>query len=325
MKRSRRNFLHSAISAAALPVASQFARAESYPSRPVRIIVAQAPASGSDIGARLITQWLSNRLGQQFVVENRPGAGGNIGTELAARSPPDGYTILVAVSANTVNASLYKNLSFNFIRDFAPVAIVFVAPLVMEVNPSSPVKTAPEFIARAKANPGKLTMASSGIGSAQHMAGELFQFMAGVSMVHVPYRGSTPALTDLLAGQVDVMFDVTPSSVPLIKAGKLRALAVTTTSRFDTLPGIPPLADFVPGYEATAWLGICVPTGTPQDIVDLLNREINAGLADPAIKARFAELGTTVLTGSPADFGKIIVDDTAKWAKVIKFADIKPE
>jgi tripartite-type tricarboxylate transporter receptor subunit TctC len=314
-----------AVGAAVLPQASRLARAENYPARPVRIIVAQAPASGSDIAARLMAQWLSDRLGQQFVVENRPGAGGNIGTEAAVRSPPDGYTILLAVSANTVNATLYKNLSFNFIRDATPVAGIFVVPLVMEVNPSFPERTVPEFIAYAKANPTKLTMASSGIGSAQHMAGELFQFMTGVSLVHVPYRGSTPALTDLLAGQVDVMFDVTPSSVPLIKAGRLHALAVTTTTALDALPGIPALADYVPGYEATAWLGFCVPAGTPQDIVDLLNREVNAGLADSRIRARFAELGATVLPGSPADFARLIADDTAKWAKVIKFAGIKPE
>ena len=321
----RRRFLQLAISAAALPAASRLARAQNFPTRPVRIIVAQAPGSGTDIAARLMGQWLSERLGQQFVVDNRPGAGGNIGTEAAVRSAPDGYTIFMAVSANAVNATLYTNLNFNFIRDMTPVGGIFVVPLVMEVNPSFPAKTVAEFIAYARTNSGKLTLASSGIGSAQHMAGELFEFMTGVKLVHVPYRGSTPALTDLLAGEVNVMFDVTPSSIPLIKAGKLRALAVTTTTRFEALPDVAVLADFVPGYEASAWLGFCAPTGTPKAIVDLLNREVNAGLADPGIKGRFADLGATVLPGSPEDFGKIIRDDTEKWAKVIKFADIKPE
>jgi tripartite-type tricarboxylate transporter receptor subunit TctC len=321
----RRMFLHLAIGSAALPALSRLAVADNYPSRPLRVIVAQAPGSGSDVTARLLGQWLSQRLGQQFVFENRPGAGGNIGTEEAVRSPADGYTILVAVSANTVNASLYSNLSFNFIRDITPVAGVFITPLIMEVNPSFPAKTVPEFIAYAKANPGKITMASSGIGSAQHMAGELFKFMTGVDMVHVPYRGSTPALTDLMAGQVDVIFDVGPSSMPLVKAGRLHALAVTTVRPFDRLPGVPTLSEFVPGYEASAWLGLGVPTGTPDTIVDLLNREVNAGLADPTIKARFADLAATVMPGSPADFKKLIADDTAKWAKVIKFAGIKPE
>ena len=325
MKLHRRNFLHLAAGAAALAAVSPIARAQSYPTRPVRIIVAQAPGSGSDIAARLMGQWLSQRLGQQVVVENRPGAGGNIGTEAAVRAPADGYTILLVVSANTVNATLYNNLSFNFIRDIAPVAGIFVVPLIMEVNPSFPAKTVPQFIAYAKANPGKITMASSGIGSAQHVAGELFKFMAGVDMVHVPYRGSTPALTDLLAGQVNVMFDVTPSSIPLIKAGRLHPLAVTTATRFAALPDVPVLGDFVPGYEASAWLGFGVPTGTSAAIVDLLNREVNAGLADLAIKARFADLGATVLPGSPAAFKKLIADDTEKWAKVIKFAGIKPQ
>jgi tripartite-type tricarboxylate transporter receptor subunit TctC len=324
MKLGRRTFLNWTMATAALPAMCRLAKAENYPARPVRIIVAQAPASGSDIAARVMARWLSERLGQQFVVENRPGAGGNIGTEAAVRSPPDGYTILLAVSANAVNATLYDNLSFNFVRDITPVAGIFVVPLVMEVNPSFSAKTAAEFIAYAKANPGKITMASSGIGSAQHMAGELFKFMTGINMVHVPYRGSTPALTDLMAGQVNVMFDVSPSSTPLIKAGKLRALAVTTTTRLDTLPDVPPLADFVPGYEASAWLGFGVPTGTPDAIVDLLNREVNAGLADATIKARFADLGATVLPGSPADFKKLIADDAEKYAKVIKFAGIRP-
>jgi len=325
VKIPRSTFLRLVVSAAALPAVSRIARAVPYPTRPVRVIVAQAPGSGSDIGARLMGQWLSERLGQQFVVENRPGAGGNIGTEAVVRAPADGYTILLVVSANTVNVTLYNNLSFNFIRDIAPVAGIFVVPLIMEVNPSFPAKSVPEFIAYAKANLGKITMASSGIGSAQHVAGELFKFMTGVGMVHVPFRGSTPALTDLLAGQVDVMFDVTPSSTPLIKAGKLHPLAVTTSTRLTALPEIPVLADFVPGYEASAWLGFGVPTGTPTAIVNLLNREVNAGLANIAVKTRFADLGATVLPGSPAEFAELIANDTKKWAEVVKFAGIKPE
>jgi tripartite-type tricarboxylate transporter receptor subunit TctC len=311
--------------AVALPVASRFAKAEAYPTRPVRIIVAQAPGSGSDIGARLMGQWLSERLGQQFVVENRPGAGGNIGTEAVVRAPPDGYTILLVVSSNTVNATLYDKLNFNFIRDIAPVAGIYIVPLIMEVNPSFAAQTVPEFLSLAKANPGKINMASSGIGSAQHIAGELFKFMTGVDLVTVHYRGSTPALADLLAGQVQVMFDVTPSSTPLIKAGKLHALAVTTATRVETLPETPVLGDFVPGYEASAWLGFGVPKDTPAAIVDILNREVNAGLADPTIKARIADLGGKVVPGSSAEFAKLIADDTEKWAKVVKFAGIKPE
>ncbi len=325
MNLPRRAFLGLATGAAATPVIGRIARAQTYPARPVRIIVAQAPGSGSDIASRVMGQWLSSRLGQQFVVENRPGAGGNIGTELAVRSAPDGYTILLVVSANTVNGTLYNNLSFNFIHDITPVAGIFVVPLIMEVHPSFPAKTVLEFIAYAKANPGKVTMASSGIGSAQHVAGELFKFMTGVEMVHVPYRGSTPAVTDLVSGQVDVLFDVTPSSISQVRAGRLRALAVTTATRLESLPEIPVLGDFVPGYEASAWLGFGAPTGTPTAIVDMLNREVNAGLADPAIKQRFADLSAAVLPGSAADFGKLIAADTEKWAKVIKFAGIKPE
>jgi tripartite-type tricarboxylate transporter receptor subunit TctC len=325
MKVSRRIFLHLATSAAAPAALSRLARADNYPARPVRIIVAQAPGSGSDTAARLMAQWLSQRLRRQFVVENRPGAGGNIGTEEAVRAPADGYTILLVVSANTVNATLYQNLSFNFIRDIAPVAGIFIVPQIMEVNPAFPAATVPQFIAYARAHRGKVTMASSGIGSAQHVAGELFKYMTGVDMVHVPYRGTTPALTDLLADRVDVLFDVTPSSLPHIRAGKLRALAVTTATRIDSLPDVPALAEFVPGYEASAWLGFGVPAGTPASIVALLNREVNVGLADPTIKARFVALGATALPGTPADFKKRIADDTAKWAKVIKFAGIKPE
>ena len=325
MKLPRRQFLHLAAGAAALPAVSRVARAQAYPTRPVRIIVGQAAGSGSDTAARLIGQWLSERLGQQFIIENRPGAAGNIATEAVVRAPPDGYTLLLVNAGNAINATLYDKLNFNFIRDIAPVAGIFRVPQVMEVNPSVPVKTVSEFIAYAKANPGKVNMASAGIGSVHHVAGELFKFMTGVDMVHVPYRGTTPALTDLLAGQAQVMFDVTPSSTPHIRAGKLRALAVTTATRADVLPEIPIMGDFVPGYEASAWLGFGAPKDTPAAIIGMLNREVNAGLADPAIKTRIADLGGTVLAISPAEFGKLIADETEKWAKVVKFANIKPE
>jgi tripartite-type tricarboxylate transporter receptor subunit TctC len=307
MNLPRRRFLHLAAGAAALSAVSRVARAQAYPTRPVRIIVGQAAGSGSDIAARLLGQRLSERLGQPFVVENRPGAGGNIATEAVVHSPADGHTLLLVVSANTINATLYDKLSFVFLRDIAPVAGIFRVPQVMEVNPSIPAKTVPEFIAFAKANPGKVNMASAGIGSVQHVAGELFKFMTGVDMIHVPYRGTTPALTDLLAGQAQVMFDV------------------TTATRADVLPEVPVMGDFVPGYEASAWLGFGAPKDTPAAIIDVLNSEVNAGLADPMIKARFADLGATVLPGSPAEFGKLIADDTEKWGKVIKFAGIKPE
>ena len=325
MKLPRRKFLHLAAGAAALTVVSRIASAQTYPTRPVRIIVGQAAGSGSDTAARLIGQWLSERLGQQFVIENRPGAAGNIATEAVVRAPPDGHTLLLVNAGNAINATLYDKLNFNFIRDIAPVAGIFRVPQVMEVNPSVPVKTVFEFIAYAKANPGKVNMASAGIGSVHHVAGELFKFMTGVDMVHVPYRGTTPALTDLLAGQAQVMFDVTPSSTPHIRAGKLRALAVTTATRADVLPEIPIMGDFVPGYEASAWLGFGAPKDTPAAIIGMLNREVNAGLADPAIKTRIADLGGTVLAISPAEFGKLITDETEKWAKVVKFANIKPE
>ena len=325
MKLPRRRFLHLAAGAAALPAASRFAWAQAYPTRPVRIIVGQAAGSGSDTAARLIGQWLSERLGQQFIIENRPGAAGNIATEAVVRALPDGHTLLLVNAGNAINATLYDKLNFNFIRDIAPVAGIFRVPQVMEVNPSVPVKTVSEFIAYAKANPGKVNMASAGIGSVHHVAGELFKFMTGVDMVHVPYRGTTPALTDLLAGQAQVMFDVTPSSTPHIRAGKLRALAVTTATRADVLPEIPIMGDFVPGYEASAWLGFGAPKDTPGAIIGMLNREVNAGLADPAIKTRIADLGGTVLAISPAEFGKLITDETEKWAKVVKFANIKPE
>ena len=325
MKLPRRQFLHLAAGAAALPAVSRIARAQAYPTRPVRIIVGQAAGSGSDTAARLIGQWLSERLGQQFIIENRPGAAGNIATEAVVRALPDGHTLLLVNAGNAINATLYDKLNFNFIRDIAPVAGIFRVPQVMEVNPSVPVKTVSEFIAYAKANPGKVNMASAGIGSVHHVAGELFKFMTGVDMVHVPYRGTTPALTDLLAGQAQVMFDVTPSSTPHIRAGKLRALAVTTATRADVLPEIPIMGDFVPGYEASAWLGFGAPKDTPGAIIGMLNREVNAGLADPAIKTRIADLGGTVLAISPAEFGKLIADETEKWAKVVKFANIKPE
>ena len=325
MKLPRRKFLHLAAGAAALPAVSRFAFAQAYPSRPVRVIVGQAAGSGSDTAARLIGQFLSERLGQPFVVENRPGAGGNIATEAVVRSAADGHTLLLVVSANTINATLYDKLSFVFLRDIAPVASIFRVPQVMVVHPSVPAKTVPEFIAYANANPGKLNMASAGIGSVHHVAGELFKFMTGIDMIHVPYRGTTPAMTDLLAGQAQVMFDVTPSSTPHIKAGKLRALAVTTATRADVLPEVPVMGDFVPGYEASAWLGFGAPKDTPAAIIDILNSEMNAGLANPIIKARFADLGATLLPSSPADFGKLIADETEKWGKVIRSANIKSE
>jgi tripartite-type tricarboxylate transporter receptor subunit TctC len=321
----RRHVLHLAAGATALPAVSCFASAQAYPTRPVRIIVGQAAGSGSDIAARLLGQRLSERLGQPFVVENRPGAAGNLATEAVVRAPPDGYTLLLANVANAINATLYDKLSFVFLRDIAPVASIFQVPQVMVVHPSVPAKTVPEFIAYAKANPGKVNMASAGIGSVHHVAGELFKFMTGIDMIHVPYRGTTPAMTDLLAGQAQVMFDVTPSSTPHIKAGRLRALAVTTATRADVLPEVPVMGDFVPSYEASAWLGFGAPKDTPASIIDMLNSEVNAGLANPLIKARFADLGATVLPGSPAEFGKLIADDTEKWSKVIRAANIKAE
>jgi tripartite-type tricarboxylate transporter receptor subunit TctC len=319
---ARRKFLATLGGAAAWPLA---ARAQAYPSRPVRIIVPFAPAGASDITARLIGQWLSERLGQQFVIENRPGGGGNIGTEAVVRAPADGYTLLMVGSANASNATFYDKLNFNFIRDIAPVGSVFRGPYVMVVNPSVPARSVPEFIAYAKANPGKLTMASSGTGAVPHVAGELFKMMAGIDMVHVPYRGGGPALTDLLAGQVQVYFPTTVASIGYIRAGRLRALAVTAATRSDALPDIPTVGEFLPGYEASTWYGVGAPKGTPAEIVEKLNKEINAGLADPTMKARLADLGGDVLALSPADFGKLIADETEKWAKVIKFANIKPD
>jgi tripartite-type tricarboxylate transporter receptor subunit TctC len=301
------------------------ARAQSYPSRPVRVIVPYAPAGDTDLVARLIGQWLAERLGQPFVIENRPGAGTNIGTEAVVRAPADGYTLLLASPPSAINATLYDKLNFVFLRDIAPVAGVIRAPFAMEVNPSVPAKTVPEFIDYAKTNPGKISMASAGIGSGPHLAGELFTMMAAINVIHVPYRGQGPALTDLLGGQVQLYFAGMPSSIQYIRAGKLRALAVTTARRSEVLPDIPSLSDFLPGYEASFWGGFCAPKNTPVQIIDTLNNEINAALADPKMKARLADLGGTVLPGSPAEFGKHIAAETAKWAKVIKFAGIKPE
>ena len=320
----RRQFLHLAAAAAALPAVSRFAWAQAYPSRPVRIVVTFPAGSTSDILARPMAQWLQERLGQPFVVDNRPGAGGTIGTEAVVRASPDGYTLLLISGAHTINATLYDKLSFNFIRDIAPVAGISRETGVMAVNPSVPAKTVPDFIAYAKANPGKINMASAGIGASTHVAGELFKMMTGVNMVHVPYRGSPPALTDLLGGQVHVYFGPMAGSIEYVRAGTLRALAVTTAKRSEALPDLPTVGEFVPGYEASAVWGVGAPRNTPAEIVDKLNKEINAGLADPKIKARL-ELGGTVLPGSPADFGTLIAEETEKWAKVVKFANIKPE
>src|SRR5262245_12705869 len=323
MKLPRRNFLHLAACAAALPAASRIARAQTYPTRPVRWIVGYAPGGSGDILARLMGQGLSERLGQPFVVENRPGANGNIGTEAVVRASPDGYTLLMVSSANAANAALYDKLSFNLIRDIAPVAGIVRALNVMVINPSFPAKSVPEFIAYAKANPGKISMASVGIGSGTHLYGELFKMMAGVDMVHVPYRSAGPVLTDLLGGQVQVYFASTVASIEYIRAGRLRALAVTTATRSDALPGIPTMGEFVPGYEASTWYGVGAPKATPAEIVDKLNREINAGLADPKMRARLADFGGTPLVVSPADFGKLIADDTEKWGKVVRALNIK--
>jgi tripartite-type tricarboxylate transporter receptor subunit TctC len=325
MKLPRRNFLHLAAGAAALPAVSRIARAQAYPTKPVRIIVGFAPGGAADIMARLIGQWLSERLGQQFVIENRPGAGGNVATEAAVRAPADGYTLLLAHSINAINATLYEKLNFNFIQDIAPVTSFASGALVMVVNPSVPARTVPEFIAYAKANPGKINMASQGVGSTGHVSGELFKMMTGVNLVHVPYRGAGPALIDLLGGQVQVMFPATVSSIEYIRAGRLRALAVTAATRKDALPDIPTVGQFVPGYEASNWYGIGVPTGTPAEIIGKLNKEVNAGLADAKMKARLADLGETPFPGSPADFSKLIADDTEKWGKVIRAANIKPD
>ena len=325
MRLLRRQFLHLAAGAAALSTISRIARAQAYPSRPVRVIVPFAPAGTTDIVARLMGQWLSEQLGQQFVIENRPGAGTNIATEAVVRAPPDGYTLLTVGAPAAINATLYDKLNFNFIRDIAPVASIIREPLVMVVNLSVPAKTVPEFIAYAKANPGKLNMASVGNGSSPHVAGELFKMMTGVNMVHVGYRSSGPALIDLLGGQVQVMFNGAGSAIEYIRAGKLRALAVTTATRSEALPEVPTVGEFVPGYEASAFFGIGAPKNTPAEIVEKLNKEINAGLVDPQLKARIAELGSTIIAGSPIDFAKLIADETEKWGKVVKFSGAKPD
>lgn len=325
MNRLRRRFLHLAIGAATVPVLAKFARAQVYPTRPVRLI-SPFPAGGpNDILARLIGQWLSERLSQPFIVENRIGASGNIGTEAVVKAVPDGHTLLMIGVVNTINASLYEKLSFDFLRDITPVAGVMRVPNVMEVNPSVPARTVPELIAYAKANPGKLNMASGGNGTASHVAGELFKMMTGVNMLHVPYRGAAPAVTDLMSGQVQVMFDVLSNSIEHIRAAKLRPLAVTTAARSAALPDIPTVGDFVQGYEASAWFGVGAPRNTPVEIVDRLNREINAGLADPRIQGRLASLGGSMFASSPAELGQFISDDAEKWARVIEFASIKAE
>ena len=325
MKLPRRNFLRLAAGAAALPALARIARAETYPSRPVRIVVGLAPGGANDIVARLMGQWLSERLGQPFIIENRPGAGTNIATEMVVRAPPDGYTLLFVSATSAINATLYERLNFNFIRDIAPVASIATNPLVMEVHPSVPAKTVPEFIAYAEANPGKINMASPGIGTTPHLAGELFKMRAGVDMVHVPYRGGGPALTDLLGGQVQVYFPGTVSSIEYIKTGRLRALAVTAATRSEALPDLPTVGEFVPGYEASNWFGVGAPKATPAAIVEQLNKEINASLADLKLKARLTDLGGTPLVGSPADFGKLIAEETEKWGKVVKFTGIKAD
>jgi tripartite-type tricarboxylate transporter receptor subunit TctC len=325
MKLPRRQFLHLAAGAAAPPAVSRIVQAQTYPSRPVRFIVGFAPAGGNDIVARLIGQWLSERLGQTFIIENRPGAATNIATEAVVNAPPDGYTLLLAGTPNATNATLYGSLKFNFIRDITPVAGIAGGPLVLVVNPSVPATTVPEFVAYAKANPGKINMASSGIAGGSHLAGELFKMMTGVNLVHVPYRGNGPALTDLLGGQVDVLFPTLASSIEYIRTGKLRGLAVTTAMRSQALPDLPTVGESVRGYEMSVWYGAGVPKGTPAEVIDKLNREINAGLVDPKMKAQLADLGNTPLTFSPAGFGKFIAEETEKWAKVIRAANIKVE
>jgi tripartite-type tricarboxylate transporter receptor subunit TctC len=325
MKLPRRNFLLLAVGAAALPAISRFAGAQAYPNRPVRMIVPFGPGGGTDIVARLIGQWLTERLGQTFVIENRPGAGGNLGTEAVVRATPDGYTIALIGAPSAINATLYDKLPFNFIRDIAPVAIIVSFPNVMVVNPSVPAKTVPEFIAYAKANPGKLNMSSPGNGSTPHVSGELFKMMTGVNMVHVPYRSVSAGLTDMISGQVQVTFGTTASTIEYVRAGTLRALAVTSATRSEALPDLPTIAEFVPGYEASAWFGAGAPRNTPPEIINKLNKDINDCLADPKLKARIADLGGVAITGSPADFGKLIAEETEKWAKVVKFSGAKAE
>jgi len=318
----RRRFL---ILAGAAMAAPSLAWSQAYPVRPVHVVVGFAAGGGADIMARLIGQAVSERLGQQIVVDNRPGAGTNIATEVVAKAAPDGYTLLLANSPNSINTTLYDNLSFDFTRDIVPVASIGRVPLVMVVNPALPANTVPEFIAYAKANPGKVNMGSGGNGAPDHMSGELFKAMAGVAILHVPYRGVAPAIADLLGGQVQVIFGTMPAVIALVKSGKLRALAVTTAARSDQMPNVPAIGEFVPGYEASQWYGISAPKGTPADVIERLNRETNAVLAEPKMQARLAELGASVVAGSPADFGKLVADETAKWAKVVKLSGVKPD
>ena len=325
MKLSRRSLLHLSAGAVALPALSRRARAQTYPARPIRLIIGYTPGGSADITARLTGQWLSERLGQSVIVESRPGGGTNIATEAVVRAPPDGYTLLLVAPANAINATLYDKLNFEFLRDIVPVAGIIRFPNVVDVNPSLPVKSIPELIAYAKTNPGKLNMASSGNGSTIHMSGELFKMMTGINMVHVPYRGGAPALTDLIAGQVHVMFDNIPTSAEHVRSGRLRGLAVTGTARSHVLPDLPTVADFLPGYEASAWYGLGAPRNTPAAVIDRLNDAVNAILADPTSQGRFAELGASLLPGSPADFGKLLADETEKWGKVVKFAGAKPD
>jgi tripartite-type tricarboxylate transporter receptor subunit TctC len=326
MKLPRRQFLHLTAGAAALPIISRVARAQTYPVRPVRIVVAAPPAGATDITARLIGQWLFERLGRPFLIENRTGGNSNIGTEAVVRAPADGYTLLLAFSVNAINASLYERLNYNFIRDISPVASIAEVPLVMVVDPLFPAKTVPQFIAYAKANPGKLNAGSAGAGTPIHVAGELFKMITGVDLVQVQYRGGAPAVADLLAGQVQVMFDVMSESIEYVRAGRLRALAVLSATRSAALPDIPIMDDFVPGLEASFWTGLCVPKNTSVEIINALNTEINAARADPVMKARFSELGATLFSpGSPADFSRFIAEDTEKWAKVVRFAGIKAD
>jgi tripartite-type tricarboxylate transporter receptor subunit TctC len=325
MRIPRRQFLQLTAGATAMPVLLQIASAQTYPLRPVRIIVPFAPAGATDITARLIGQWLSERLGQTFVIENRPGGSGNVGMQAVVNAPPDGYTLLLVGASAAINATLFEKLNFNFVNDIAPVAGINSIPLIVEVNPAVPAKTIPEFIAHAKANPGKINMASGGSGGAGHMAGELFKKMAGVELVHVPYRGAGLALSDMIGGQVQVMFDPIPSSVEYVRSGKLRALAVTTAKRSEVLSELPPVSDFVPGYEVSAWQGIGAPRNTSAEIVNKLNREINAAFADPKMKARLAGLGTTPMPFTPVEFGSFMKAETEKWAKVVKFSGAKPD
>jgi tripartite-type tricarboxylate transporter receptor subunit TctC len=325
MKRPRRTFLHLAAGAAALPAVSRIARAQTYPARPVHLIVGYPAGGPQDIVARLMGQWLSEQLGQPFLIDNRLGAGGNVGTEVVVRALPDGHTLLLVGSPNAINASLYDKLNFAFLRDIVPVAAIIRVPMVVLVHPSVAARTVPELIAYVRANPGNVNFASAGIGTPQHVAGELFKMMAGVNMAHVPYRGQGPALTDLLGGQVQVLFATSPGMIDYIRTSKLRALAVTTAARWNGLPDIPTVGDFVPGYEANSWYGIGAPRNIPVGIVEKLNKEINAALSDPTIKARLVDLGGTMLPGSPAAFGKFIADETEKWGKVIHAANIKPE